>query len=495
MNAFSNLKAAVCVTALMSASTAIADVTAGDVWADWQENLAVYGDDGIEIGSEEMSGDTLTISDIVLSMEDEYSTVESEFGSLNFTENGDGTVTVTMPESYPINMNFEGSEVALTVFNTGMSLVVSGEPQNLSYELSADTYGIRVDSIEDVEGDMRITANKLAGTYGVEDMGEMRDVSYEIGAASIDVLVDASEPDGDGYVVFSGKINDFASIFAANMPADLDYDKPEEMFVGGFGFEGGYSFGAASYLFDFNADGDQAAGTATMTSGGMDATFNAAQLAYSAGAKDVAIQMQAPDLPFPVQISAAEYGVEVFMPLSKTEEPAKFGTSINLTDFVFNEDIWAMVDPTNALPHDPATLQLDLTGTTKLYFDVLDPEQADAMQDADVPGELISLSLENLTVAAAGALVKGAGAFTFDNDDLETFDGIPRPTGEINVEITGANALIDSLVSMGLLPEDQAMMGRMMMGMFARTVGDDQLTSKLEINAEGHVLANGQRIQ
>jgi hypothetical protein len=117
------------------------------------------------------------------------------------------------------------------------------------------------------------------------------------------------------------------------------------------------------------------------------------------------------------------------------------------------------------------------------------------MQDADVPGELISLSLENLTVAAAGALVKGAGAFTFDNDDLETFDGIPRPTGEINVEITGANALIDSLVSMGLLPEDQAMMGRMMMGMFARTVGDDQLTSKLEINAEGHVLANGQRIQ
>jgi hypothetical protein len=184
----------------------------------------------------------------------------------------------------------------------------------------------------------------------------------------------------------------------------LDYDKPEEMFVGGFGFEGGYSFGAASYLFDFNADGDQAAGTATMASGGMDATFNAAQLAYSAGAKDVAIQMQAPDLPFPVQISAAEYGVEVFMPLSKTKEPAEFGTSINLTDFVFNEDIWAMVDPTNALPHDPATLQLDLTGTTKLYFDVLDPEQADAMQDADVPGELISLSLENLTVAAAGAL-------------------------------------------------------------------------------------------
>ena len=100
-----------------------------------------------------------------------------------------------------------------------------------------------------------------------------------------------------------------------------------------------------------------------------------------------------------------------------------------------------------------------------------------------------------MRLSVAGAEVTGLGGFTFDNSDLETFDGMPRPTGDVTVNIKGANALIDKLVQMGLLPEDQAMMGRMMMGMFARTTGDDELTSKIEINKEGHVIANGQRIQ
>jgi hypothetical protein len=37
---------------------------------------------------------------------------------------------------------------------------------------------------------------------------------------------------------------------------------------------------------------------------------------------------------------------------------------------------------------------------------------------------------------------------------------------------------------MGLIPEDQAMMPRMMLGMFATPVGDDMLTSTIEVNAE-----------
>jgi hypothetical protein len=495
MNAFTKWNTAVCIAALMTGSAAIADVSAGDVWADWQENLEVYGDDGISIGSEETSGDTLTVNDITLTVEDEFSKVVSDIGTLTFTDNGDGTVTVTIPEEYPIMMDMDGSEIAITVFNTGMSLIVSGDPENLNYDISADTYGFRVDSIDDVEGDMRITANQVSGRYGSQDQGDMRELGYEIGAASVDILVDVKEPGGDGYAIFGGKIDGLETGINASMPTGIDYDKPEEMFANGFGFDGGYGYGSANFLFDFNIDGDQGAGSASMDEGGMRMSFDASEFSYDAGTQNLAVQMQTPDLPFPVNLSAAEYGLSFYMPLAKTEEPAAFGTGINLTDFAFNDEIWGMIDPAGAIPRDPATVQLDLTGTAKLFFDLLDPEQAEAMQFADVPGELNSLTLENLTLAAAGALVKGTGAFTFDNSDLETFDGVPAPTGEINLEINGANALIDSLVGMGLLPEDQAMMGRMMMGMFARTVGEDMLTSKLEINAEGHILANGQRIQ
>ncbi|HKK96878.1 MAG TPA: DUF2125 domain-containing protein, partial [Marivita sp.] len=62
--------------------------------------------------------------------------------------------------------------------------------------------------------------------------------------------------------------------------------------------------------------------------------------------------------------------------------------------------------------------------------------------------------------------------------------------------VSGANALIDKLISMGVLTSEDAMGARMMMGMFA-VPGDapDSLNSTITINEQGHVLANGMRIQ
>jgi hypothetical protein len=35
----------------------------------------------------------------------------------------------------------------------------------------------------------------------------------------------------------------------------------------------------------------------------------------------------------------------------------------------------------------------------------------------------------------------------------------------------------------------------MMMGLFATPTGEDELTSTIEVNEQGHLLANGQRLQ
>jgi PPE-repeat protein len=123
----------------------------------------------------------------------------------------------------------------------------------------------------------------------------------------------------------------------------------------------------------------------------------------------------------------------------------------------------------------------------------MDPE---AMAKAgEVPGELNSLDINNLLVKIVGAQLSGNGGFTFDNTDMVTFNGMPKPTGAVNLNLSGANALIDKLVNMGLLPQEQAMGARMMMGLFTVPQGDDVLSSKIEINEQGHILANGQRIQ
>ena len=50
MTKFTPLGSTACVIALLSAGAAHADVTAEDVWANWQENFAMYGDDGVTIG-------------------------------------------------------------------------------------------------------------------------------------------------------------------------------------------------------------------------------------------------------------------------------------------------------------------------------------------------------------------------------------------------------------------------------------------------------------
>ncbi len=73
---------------------------------------------------------------------------------------------------------------------------------------------------------------------------------------------------------------------------------------------------------------------------------------------------------------------------------------------------------------------------------------------------------------------------------------MPRPLGEANFRLLGGNGLLDKLIQMGIVQEQDAMGARMMMGLFT-TPGpaEDELNSTIEVNEDGHVLANGQRIK
>ena len=73
---------------------------------------------------------------------------------------------------------------------------------------------------------------------------------------------------------------------------------------------------------------------------------------------------------------------------------------------------------------------------------------------------------------------------------------MPKTVGQVDIDLVGANTLLDRLVDIGLVPPDAAGAARMMIGLFGMPgAGEDTLKSKLEINEEGHILANGNRIQ
>ena len=64
------------------------------------------------------------------------------------------------------------------------------------------------------------------------------------------------------------------------------------------------------------------------------------------------------------------------------------------------------------------------------------------------------------------------------------------------LDLGGVNRLMDALVTMGVMTEEDTMGMRMMMAMFTVPGSEpDTLSSTIEINEQGHVLANGQRIQ
>lgn len=499
MTYFKTLKTTVCLAALFSANGALADVTAQQVWDDWQANLAIYGEDGVVISEEVVDGGTITVNGLSLKMEDADTSVSADFGMLVFAEQGDGTVSVTMPDSYPVVIESEGESLTLTVSQSGMEIIVSGDPTTMVYDISADRYAFALAEITEdgapvALGEALIAINNMQGQYSIQN-ADMRNIAYDITAGSVDMLMDVVEPEGDGTIVISGKLNDLRTTSQGTMPLDMTELEPDDIFSAGLALDSEMAFSGASFLFDTDVDGTAATGTVALGEGGFDVFMDGKAVAYDIGFSNVAVDVQSTDLPFPVQVSLSEYAVGIASPLGATDDPADFSFLLNLSDLTVNDEIWALGDPGEILPRDPATIKLDLSGQAKLFFDILDPNQADAMARAAVPGELNALNLNELLLSVGGAMVTGSGAFTFDNSDLESFDGLPKPLGDATLQVTGANGLIDNLVAMGLLPADQASMGRMMMGMFARVTGDDQLETKVEVNDQGHLIVNGQRMR
>ncbi len=332
---------AAALSIFIAASPAFADLTAEQVWADWQDYMASTG--YAVDATTSRSGDTLTVSDLSMSIAipEEDVDVSVTMQEFSLTENGDGTVAISMPPVTPLVVSIsdgsgEGVDINLDYITSALAMNVSGDANDMVYTYSAAEVAV-----------------KLA------------DVSYA--GQSVDI------------------------------------------------------------------------GTAMMS----------------------------------------------------------FALGVVLDGFQVSDLIWSIIDAPGQLPHDPATVILETSGLVKLFFDLMDPEQMVMVESGEaMPGELNELTLHELEVSAAGATLTGQGAFTFDNTDLSTFDGLPAPTGSVDLMLVGGNGLLDTLVAMGLIPEEEAMVARMMMGLFAIPGdGEDTLTSKIEVNGDGSISANGQRLR
>ena len=435
--------------------------------------------------------------------------VSSTLDEISFTDNGDGTVEITMSDRYDIDMTFPAdttvagstpTSVTITVANPGLVITASGTAAATSYEFEGPSLSVTLTSLEgpdaeNVKATAEVTLTEVSGSYLVEGEGEAQAIASEFAAASLAVNIAGKDSSNGSDVKVTASMADVEGSTTGNfLGAEMMKDMSAAL-KAGFSMDMAFAYGLTSYdvaVMD--------AGKPTTIKGGAaggEFTFgmNGTRMEYASAGKGINIAVASPDIPFPeVKLSYAESAFHFLMPIAKSDTPADFAALVKIVDLAISEEIWGMIDPAAALPHDPATLVIDSKGTATITTDMMNEAEMMAMGEAP-PGMLNSIDLTTLHARIAGAELTGKGSFTFDNSDMTTFAGVPAPTGKLELVLLGGNTLLDKLVGMGILSEDDAMSARMGIAMLANSdPAADKLTTVLEFKNKGF-FANGQQLQ
>lgn len=489
---------------VLSATGALADVTPEQVWESWQALYAAGGQQ-ITVGSATRNGDTLEVSGLVVTHKDELGgTYAVSIDRLDFSDKGDGTVAITMSETLPMQFAFPESDdgpssIKLTISQPGAVITAGGTVEATRYDFDAPTVSITLDEVKDEDGKALDTAATMVmtearGSYLMSRSDETvtLDSNFTIKSMALDLAGNSPETSGKG--TFKVSIADLKGATRGNFLGPEIMANMATALNSGFTTDSTFSFGSMSIDLDVTDSTGPVKMAGTATGGGFVLGVDKTRVNYGTSLTGANFSLSGPDIPFPqLTFGFGETAFNVLMPASKSDTPQDFAFLAKLVDLTVSEDVWGLFDPAATLSREPATFILDTRGTGRWLADIMDP--AFQSTGTEPPGQLNSLDLTQFLVKGAGAQVAATGALTFDNNDLQTFQGMPAPSGQINVTITGVQKLIDNLIAMGLLPDDQAMGARMMLGLFTRPgPAPDEVTSLLEFK-DGGFFANGQRLQ
>lgn len=481
-----------------------ADVTAEQVWENWR---GLSGDMGqtVVTSAETRSGDRLIVSGAVFTLTDPQAVITSRIDEIVFRERGDGTVEVTMSPAVALSAVRSGTpdkdmNLDITLRQEGLTIIVTDEAEGLRHDIVANRLTTSLDRIEAEDDDTVMSGTAviedLTGTYlvggGATDL-----VRSALDVARVTIDMEAESARDNAALKLNAVLNDMQ--FSGEMreiTAMIDAAEARKGLPEGFGLQGRYLIGSSSLKMDFTGPDGPVLTSIDSGASTLDLLFNDETLRYDAAGGPTTILVKGPSAPVPearLSIDAARLGFA--MPTARTDAPQDISAITRFEGLTLGPDLWSLFDPSGLLPRDPLDLIVDIAGKARFLVDPFDPA-AMAAAGAEQPIELHDLDLRQLLLSGLGAKVTGTGGFTFDNSDLISYDGFPKPVGEINLTIDGANQLIDRLSTLGLLPQNEAMNFRMLLGLFARP-GDtpDSLTSKIEMRPDGTVHANGQRLK
>lgn len=493
---------------------AFADLTADDVWQHFQQSSTVFG--GTLNGQKSENNDGLALQNVVfdLPLPFDFGAVKMDLGAFDLRDMGDGRVEMIVPESSVYTLTYTDAEGesfggSMTMTQQGLSNILSGVPEEITFDQKAD----RLDFAFDISGlpeDVQSIAmnGTIIGFEGqsVTTKAEMHttNVTYALQEQSMTMVQTITIDDDDPWTVegttTSGRVDGNTRLVTPS--AGINLANLVKALRDGFVLEGTNSivdYSSKQVTMDNDdvvmAQSSSAARYETMMK------VDASGAMISGPASDLQIQMEMPMMPgLPLGGKIASVSGTMQAPLLKDDSFGPAAISLDMSGLELDEMLWAMGDPTGVLPRDPVDLKIDLTGTLKNNIEWLDfaniENSFDALGDM-LPVEPGSVTLNALRVSAVGAEITGEGAFTFDSSDLETFDGLPRPEGKLTLRAKGLMALSQKLEQLGL-PAEQIFGAMMMLEMFSvedTANGDDARMTEVEVKADGSIFANGVPLQ
>jgi Uncharacterized protein conserved in bacteria (DUF2125) len=524
MSKMKSLSASLSTAALLAASPAFAEITAAELWSVWQQQSAEFGQ--VLTAQVTDTGSGLVLTNLSSSFAVEDVSLTTLIDQVTLTNQPGGTVTIGASDTLTYRVTgFDDpdapEEIAILFRQTGFAATASGSTEVLTMDSVMQNFELEdiaftgIDPSDVPEIDATLALSNFAGSY-VYDFSDpsLIGLSGTASTGGFNLVLGVSEPVGGGagnggsggggftpvqpavpskQSSGDGGRLDLALILGASettfssvLPADIDW-MATETYPAGMAVELDSTYDFMSMQFAFQ-DRSQNFDFATENTGGT-VGFGISERAmrYELGAQGVTINLSSNEVPFPMAAAADSTLMRFDVPLAREDQPSPFSAALAYQGVSVDDSLWAMVDPGGQVPRGPATVIMDVSGTVQIFVDILTMDPDELARMSSPPGELRELTLNNLQVSFGGAELTGVGDLDFTPGQI-----IPVPVGSVDLSLTGANGLIQTLSNAGLLPPEQAGMARGMLGLFAIPgSGPDSYTSSINFDANGGITANG----
>jgi len=484
--------------ALSLASPALA-VTADDLWAEWQAQSVAMNQ--TMAAESVVSGDgSLTLTGFTSTYSDGEVTTVARLDEIVLTENADGTVTIDVSDVYAITVTFV-PDPGTPPMNLGFNIVApdlivtaSGEVGARVYDYTASRITLEDGPISGGDGppptiDMTIGIEDFAATYEIdgtdpENFAYSSSSSFSGIAGVIDVL---PPPDEVGRLKLAFSIGATTASGSGQLGNLAELAENPDTIPTGFDVTGDVTYASSSLDLTFEHPTDAFNLFVSNRGGSLGATVSETLIDYRITSSESSSHFASGDLPVPVEFSVGSAEIALSVPLAASPEEQPVAARLAYQDVIVSPQVWALADPQGAFPRDPITVIADLTGAVQVTTNLLgsDPSTMTAP-----PGELRNLTLNELRITAGGATLTGSGSAEFAPGP------VPQPVGSVDLQLSGGNALLDTLQGAGIVPIEQLAMVRGMLGAFARPgATPDTLESTIEFTEGGGITANGVPLQ